>query len=926
MTLRYFAALFVMAGVFLAPGPASAQVLHLDAADGLRATSFSGQAGQAQFSSAIPLFSMVVDGTTMGSDEAEVTSASPLTIRFSIGLEAHVEEEASPRGWKANVTFRNVSSDTLRIENVVPFGASRDRVHITAAGPWSLARTRLFRPGKSPVGVILPDNAWEMGYGAVDAEGAASVAAIARRTDTDSAQRTRWHTDVNPGGSVTYTFWADEFQGEWQNGLRLMFRDRYLYDLDEFDNALFERDDLAWIHDQYLIALQMSWDREFVDSESGRLQYDAFFDEAERFMGGYDIYGLWPTWPRLGLDQRNQWDMYRDLPGGMEGLQQLARDLRDRGTRFFIAYNPWDEDTRDEDHMGGMAELIRDTDADGVILDTKGESSYELQAAADGVRPGVVMFSEGMAVPQNMPGIVSGRVHDAIVMPPPLNLNRLIKPDFAIYRVGQLRDGDLRRDANVSLFNGHGMEINTFFPGRLAQNENDYRHLGRTTRILRENSSAFQSHEWTPLYESLRDSVWINKWPEEDKTVFTILSKQTGGHEGALFAVDQESDVRYVDLWRNVEINPDTIDGRLFIPVSIDPYPVRYRDTRLESMPSVVAAFQRSLEVALVDDSLTTSATRGTRVAVWAGDPSYEKQPLELGVGRTTVSLLEHLGPQEGKFVVQLFDQDRLIDQTNVDVEQGTPRLITHVTRTAPSASAPSGMVHVPGGTIAPTLKDRGRGNSGIVTYPSHLKDGRQHDVGAFYIDRYPVTNADFARFLQQTGYRPADTTNFLRHWVGNRVPEGLERHPVVYVSLGDVRAYADWAGKRLPTEAEWQLAAQGTDGRAWPWGAEFDSTRANSGLGHTTPVDAYPQGASPFGVEDLVGNVWQITNDVYDDGSYRFAILRGGSHYQPTSSWWYVEGGPIPLDQRQSLLLVGPSFDRNATVGFRLVTDVAQR
>jgi formylglycine-generating enzyme required for sulfatase activity len=175
---------------------------------------------------------------------------------------------------------------------------------------------------------------------------------------------------------------------------------------------------------------------------------------------------------------------------------------------------------------------------------------------------------------------------------------------------------------------------------------------------------------------------------------------------------------------------------------------------------------------------------------------------------------------------------------------------------------------------------------------------------------------------MTATRYVPSDTANFLRGWVRGRPPAGLEDHPVVWVSLEDARAYAKWAGKRLPTAAEWQYAAQGTGGRKYPWGDAPDSTRCNTGLGHTTPVDAYPSGASPFGVRDVVGNVWQMTSDVYDDGSYRFLIMKGGSWYNPTSSIWYVRGGPAPVDREQMLLLVSPGFDRSGTVGFRCVVD----
>ena len=144
----------------------------------------------------------------------------------------------------------------------------------------------------------------------------------------------------------------------------------------------------------------------------------------------------------------------------------------------------------------------------------------------------------------------------------------------------------------------------------------------------------------------------------------------------------------------------------------------------------------------------------------------------------------------------------------------------------------------------------------------------------------------------------------------------------MVWVSLEDARAYAHWREKRLPTEAEWQYAAQGTDGRLWPWGPDFDSTHCNNATGQTTAVHAFPEGKSPFGVEDMTGNVWQMCNDEYSNGTFAFSMIRGGSYYMPTSSWWYIQGGPQPNDRTQMLLKTGPGFDRSATVGFRCVCD----
>ena len=128
----------------------------------------------------------------------------------------------------------------------------------------------------------------------------------------------------------------------------------------------------------------------------------------------------------------------------------------------------------------------------------------------------------------------------------------------------------------------------------------------------------------------------------------------------------------------------------------------------------------------------------------------------------------------------------------------------------------------------------------------------------AFRIDKYATTNAQYARFVAETGYRPP------LDWTEAGIPPGAELYPVTMVSWYDASNYCQWAGKRLPTEAEWEKAARGTDGRRWPWGNNMDVSRLNTyySVGSATDVRSYAGGRSPYGVVDMAGNVFEWIED----------------------------------------------------------------
>ncbi len=869
-----------------------------------------------------PLFSFLLNDNQLRTTDAEAVASENGFIQiFQKKLLVRTKAlDPGSEGWKCEVSFVNTGTDTIIISNVVPFSTDDVSVYITGRGPWDLARAYLFRPGFRPVRVVLPDNAWELGYLSFNAGNDISVCSLARRQQTDGGQKKRYETVLPPKATVNYFIFADLFKGDWQNGLRLMFRDRYLFDLDQFDNTLFEREDLSWIKKSYIIILQMAWDREFYDRQTGKYTYADELKKWNEQFNNIDVFGIWPTWPRLGLDQRNQWDMYRDLPGGTEQLKTIARLSRQYNTRLFIAYNPWDNSTRQEDHYKGMAQLISETEADGVVLDTRGSSSYELQKAADSVRKGVDMYSEGMAITKDMPGIISGRVHNAIYYSPELNLNKVIKPDFAIFRVCDVGEDRNHREIAISFFNGYGTELNLFRPGgRDDGYRDDLNYLARTTFILRQNNDAFLDNDWTPFINTSIDNVYVNKWNSENKTIFTVLNMKPEGVHGKLFKVRDVNGKHYVSLWNHENIDPVIENDSSCLTVSTEGWQPSFSGTRKEASLDCIAQLPEIIRSKLTGDSLQMHNPGNGVVIIWKGNPSYQTQHFDLIFNRdTTVRIKNIIGNYEGKIVLQYLEKNLLKDENVVMLKGGKPWLISKIVPTPVALTIPSDMVLIPKTTITYNLTT----GEDFMPYPD-INTNIISEADSFLIDKFPVTNAQYYDFVLKSGYQPVDTANYLKHWLSGTYKQGQDNYPVVYVSYEDILAYAKWAGKRLPTQAEWQLAAQGTDKRKWPWGEEFHGTSCNNAFDRPTPVDAFSKGQSPYGVMDLVGNIWQMTNDMYYNGANYFMIIRGGSYYRPDSSWWYIQGGPQSLDKTQIMLMVSPGFDRCATVGFRCVKDI---
>jgi formylglycine-generating enzyme required for sulfatase activity len=643
-----------------------------------------------------------------------------------------------------------------------------------------------------------------------------------------------------------------------------------------YDGSEYERPELKWTQSSFIQPQMMIHERYFYDPVAGKYSVDRYVDDLEKRYGGIDSVLVWQSYPNIGIDNRNQYDMLRDMPGGMDGLRQMIADFHRRGVRVLFPVMLWDQGTRDEGvpNWTATVRLLAEIGADGVNGDTLDVAPRAFRTASDETHHPLAFEPENLTVDLGLLwNNLSWGYWDYSFVPTVSRYKWLESRHMVniCRRWGRDKTDDLQH----AFFNGVGYESWENIWGIWNQiTPRDAEALRRLATIERATAALLVSSDWEPHTPTLQYGVFASKFPAQGQTLWTIVNRNEYDLAGRVLEVPHAAGTRYFDLWHGTELKPE-VEGS-------------------------AATLSFKMEAHGYGAVLATT-----------GAPD---EPLRKLLAR--MSELSHRRLQD-------FSQEwRFL-----------PQQIVGIAATKPAATAPAGMVRIPGGTFefrVSGIEIEGENDIGVdVQYPWEDAPRRHHlktlEMKPFYIDKFPVTNAEFKKFLDAARYHPKDDHNFLRDWQNGIYPEGWANRPVTWVSLDDARAYAAWAGKRLPHEWEWQYAAQGRDGRLYPWGNEWNASAVPPAetrrvMREPTNVDAYPQGSSPFGVMDLVGNVWQWTEEFTDEHT-RAAILRGGSYYQPQGSMWYFPKA-YKLNEHGKYLLIGPSLDRSASVGFRCAVD----
>ncbi len=680
-----------------------------------------------------------------------------------------------------------------------------------------------------------------------------------------------------PGWLGEMEGWARERPSEFQDWLSDIqaWRAEYLVRIG-YNDAEYRRPELQWAQRNFIAPQVMVEDRYLYDATKGQYTADRYLKDLDIRYGGIDSVLIWPVYPNLGIDDRNLFDFYRDLPGGLPALRKLVDDLHRHNVKAFFPMMPWDVGTRPEGQplWDAVAKLMADINADGVNGDTFSGVPRAYFEAADKVGHPLVFQPENeLSGDEALAWDLQSWGYWENSWEPKISKLKWLETRHMV-NVSDRWARDKTDDLQEAFFNGVGYvsweNIWGYWNGITPH---DAEALRRIARIERQFAPLLVSPRWEPHTPTLQYGSFASKFPGDGQTLWTFINRNEYDLEGNQIRIPYKAGTKYFDVYHGMELTPK------------------------------IQGDSATLEFAM--------EAQGYGAILAASQPDPGLSPFLSEMKRLTAKQLKEYSS----------------DWKPLKQE------IVPITPTRKSANVPDSMVKVQAGTFdfhVSGVEIEGDNSEGIdVQYPWETSPRRHHlhtiDVKSFYIDKYPVTNAQFKSFLDTTGYHPKDDHNFLRNWTNGRYPDGWAKKPVTWVSLEDARAYANWSGKRLPHEWEWQYAAQGNDHRTYPWGDDWNAEAVpppdhGRTMRAPTDVDAFPKGESPFGVMDMVGDVWQWT-DEYIDEHTRAAILKGSGYYQPAGSLWYFPAA-YKLQEHGKYLLISPSKDRSGSIGFRCVVD----
>ncbi len=585
-----------------------------------------------------------------------------------------------------------------------------------------------------------------------------------------------------------------------------------------YSGTAYDDPSMQWTSTCYSVGLVWLWDERLFDHAEQRFTPDEFLAMSAEY-GGFDAVVLWHAYPVIGIDDRNQFDFYRDVPG----IRDLIARFQELGLHVFIDYNPWDVGTRraGNDDPAELRLLVGELGVDGVFLDTLKEGDAALTAALRSTVPPKALEGESRVplariedhqlswaqwfADSHAPGVLRAHWYERRHM---MHHTRRWNRDHS-------------DELQSSWMNGTGMLVwDAVFGVWVGWNARDRDTVRRMLAVQRTFSTVFIEGEWTPLCDTVTDAgaagVFASRFQLGDTTIWTIINRGTTDYRGAV----------------------------------------------LEGTPSGGSWFDLGSGAPLPDGAASILIpARGITGIIRMDSPSPE-----------LLKTLEEVGarPQRTDTIFPAREAVRVVPSRSA----GEP---------------PASAIVLPAGrrTVQVGYRRRETGRYQGAPYieewkplPPRLHDYRteQHTVELtrVAVAAREVTVAEFADYRSANGAGAAGGIGELTA-------------PATRIDLDEARAFAAWRAARLPTEFEWQLAAE----------------------------DARFERSAPL--------VWEWTESEHSDGITRFVMLKGGSDHLSKGSDWYFDGGPRGPEFSAKFLLMGLGLNRSPSIGFRLAWDLEE-
>jgi hypothetical protein len=548
-----------------------------------------------------------------------------------------------------------------------------------------------------------------------------------------------------PTDPAEWPAWRERL-AEWRDSARTRLA---------YSGAAYDDSAAKWASQCFSVALVWLWDERLYDHVTGRFTVDSFLAATNDY-GGFDGIVLWHAYPVIGIDNRNQFDFYREVPD----IAALVTEFQRHGLKVFINYNPWDTGTRrpSNEDPAELANLVGELRVDGVFLDTMREGGADLISALINASPPQLLEGESRIqlsriedhhlswaqwfADSEAPGVLGAHWYERRHM---MHHTRRWNRDHS-------------NEMQSSFMNGTGMLIwDTVFGVWVGWNERDMATLRRMLRLQRAFREVLLDGEWTPLVnaapQALAARVYVSRFHTATTTLFTIINRADTDYHGAVLSGELQSapEARLIDLGTGAVLL--TSGNAVTVPA--------------QGLTAIVAVTGADPDW-LTDLLRTESADATAHPAPSSSFPARTAVRVDMPATAITVVPVNTVLVPAGERSLSIHYRRR-----ETGMYQGAP----YVEEWKP---------------LPPRLHD-------------DRKDSIKIKLGPVAVANSEVSAAEFASFVADTGYRPLIANRFLG---GQGIPAAGDSGPANLVSLVDARAYAAWVGARLPTEFEWQVAA----------------------------------------------------------------------------------------------------------------------